>query len=95
MKKKERSETNKIYLSVPGRLAKGRPMRTYKKRDMTKYTIVRQVLVEEIYEVVAESSLEALTLAKAGEGLNESFIVDPGSFRIEGLSPGFYRVKKV
>jgi len=69
-------------------------MRTCKTRDMTKYTIVRQVLVEEIYEVVAESSLEALTLAKAGEGLNESFIVDPGSFRIEGLSPGFYRVKK-
>jgi len=56
---------------------------------MTKYTIVRQVLVEEIYEVVAESSLEALTLAKAGTGLNESFVVNPGSFRIEGLSPGF------
>jgi len=62
---------------------------------MTKYTIVRQVLIEEIYEVVAESSLEALKLAKAGEGLNESFVVNPGSFRIEGLSPGFDRVKKV
>jgi hypothetical protein len=56
---------------------------------MTKYTIVRQVLVEEIYEVVAESSLEALASAKTGEGLNESFVVNPGSFRIEGLSPGF------
>jgi hypothetical protein len=56
---------------------------------MTKYTIVRHVLVEEIYEVVAESSLEALASAKAGEGLNESFVVNPGSFRIEGLSPGF------
>jgi hypothetical protein len=58
---------------------------------MTKYTIVRRKLVEEIYEIVAESSLEALTLAKQGEGLNESFIVDPGSFRIENLSPGFER----
>jgi len=58
---------------------------------MTKFTIVRQVLVEEIYEVVAESSLEALTLAKAGEGLNESFVVNPGAFRIEGLSPGYYK----
>ena len=61
---------------------------------MTKFTIVRRVLKEEIYEVVAETSLEALSLAKQGEGLNESFIVDPGSFRIEGLSPGFDRVKK-
>ena len=58
---------------------------------MTKFTIVRRKLVEEIYEVVAESSLEALTLAKQGEGLNESFIVNPGSFRIENLSPGFER----
>jgi hypothetical protein len=58
---------------------------------MTKFTIVRRKLVEEIYEIVAESSLEALTLAKQGEGLNESFIVDPGSFRIENLSPGFDR----
>jgi hypothetical protein len=58
---------------------------------MTKYTIVRRKLVEEIYEVVAESSLEALKLAKQGEGLNESFIVNPGSFRIENLSPGFDR----
>jgi hypothetical protein len=58
---------------------------------MTKYTIVRRKLVEEIYEVVAESSLEALKLANQGEGLNESFIVDPGSFRIEGLSVGFDR----
>jgi hypothetical protein len=62
---------------------------------MKKYTIVRQVLIEEIYEVVAESSFEALKLAKGGEGLNESFVVNPGSFRIEGLSPGFDRVKKV
>jgi hypothetical protein len=61
---------------------------------MTKYTIVRRKLVEEIYEVVAESSLEALTLAKAGEGLNETFIVNPGSFHIENLSPGFDRLKK-
>ena len=61
---------------------------------MTKFTIVRRVLKEEIYEVGAETSLEALSLAKQGEGLNESFIVDPGSFRIEGLSPGFDRVKK-
>jgi hypothetical protein len=58
---------------------------------MTKFTIVRRKLVEEIYEVVAESSLEALKLAKQGEGLNESFIVNPGSFRIENLSPGFER----
>jgi hypothetical protein len=58
---------------------------------MTKFTIVRRKLVEEIYEIVAESSLEALTLAKQGEGLNESFIVNPGSFRIENLSPGFER----
>jgi hypothetical protein len=58
---------------------------------MTKFTIVRRKLVEEIYEVVAESSLEALKLAKQGEGLNESFIVNPGSFRIENLSPGFDR----
>jgi hypothetical protein len=56
---------------------------------MTKFTIVRRKLVEEIYEVVAESSLEALKLAKQGEGLNESFIVNPGSFRIENMSPGF------
>ena len=61
---------------------------------MKKYTIVRRKLVEEIYEVVADSSLEALTMAKQGEGLNESFIIDPGSFRIEGLSPGFDRLKK-
>jgi hypothetical protein len=60
---------------------------------MNKYTVVRRKLVEERYEVVADSSLEALTMAKQGEGLNESFIVDPGSFRIEGLSPGFDRVK--
>jgi hypothetical protein len=58
---------------------------------MTKFTIVRRKLVEEIYEVVAESSLEALTLAKQGEGLNESFIVNPGSFRIENSEPGFDR----
>ena len=58
---------------------------------MTKFTIVRRKLVEEIYEVVAESSLEALKLAKQGEGLNESFIVNPGSFRIENLLPGFDR----
>jgi hypothetical protein len=58
---------------------------------MTKFTIVRRKLVEEIYEIVAESSLEALKLAKQGEGLNESFIVNPGSFRIENLSPGFDR----
>jgi hypothetical protein len=58
---------------------------------MTKFTIVRRKLVEEIYEIVAESSLEALKLAKQGEGLNESFIVNPGSFRIENLSPGFER----
>ena len=66
----------------------------HKLRDMTKYTIVRRKLVEEIYEVVAESTAEALTLAKAGEGLNETFIVNPGSYRVENMSPGFYRVKK-
>jgi hypothetical protein len=61
---------------------------------MTKYTIVRRVLVEEIYEVVAESTFEALTLAKAGEGLNESFKVNPGSYRVENMSVGFERLKK-
>ena len=39
---------------------------------MTKFTIVRRVLVEEIYEVVASNPVEAIELAKQGEGLQES-----------------------
>jgi hypothetical protein len=58
---------------------------------MTKYTLVRRVVVEEIYEVVADTPLEAIALAESGEGLNESFIVNPGSFRIENSEPGFDR----
>jgi hypothetical protein len=61
---------------------------------MIKFTIVRRKLVEEIYEVVADSTAEALTLAKAGEGLNESFIVNPGSYLVENMSAGFERLKK-
>ena len=58
---------------------------------MTKFTIVRRKLVEEIYEVVAESSLEAIALAESGEGLNESFEVSTGPFRVENSEPGFDR----
>ena len=58
---------------------------------MTKFTIVRRVLKEEIYEVVAETPIEAIALAEAGEGLNETFEVSTGSFRIENSEPGFSR----
>ena len=56
---------------------------------MTKYTIVRQVLVEEIYEVIADTPLKAIELAKAGEGLNESFKLNDGSYRVENSESGF------
>lgn len=59
---------------------------------MIKFTIVRRNLEEEIYEVVADST--ALTLAKAGEGLNESSIVNPGSYLVQNMSAGFERLKK-
>jgi len=58
---------------------------------MIKFTIVRRVLVEEIYEVVAETPLEALALAKSGEGLNETFDVGGGSYHIANSQPGFDR----
>ena len=58
---------------------------------MTKFTLVRRVTVEEIYEVVAETPLEAIALAEAGEGLDASFEVSSDSFRIENSEPGFYR----
>ena len=58
---------------------------------MLKFTIVRRVLVEEIYEVVASNPVEAIELAKQGEGLQESFKVEDGSYRIENSKPGFER----
>lgn len=58
---------------------------------MTKFTLVRKVVVEEIYEVVAKTPLEALALAEAGEGLQESFRLNEGSFRIENSESGFTR----
>jgi len=58
---------------------------------MTKFTIVRRVLVEEIYEVVSSNPVEAIELAKQGEGLQESFKVEDGSYRIENSEPGFER----
>ena len=58
---------------------------------MIKFTLVRRVVVEEIYEVVAETRLEAIALAESGEGLNESFEVSTGPFRVENSEPGFDR----
>ena len=58
---------------------------------MIKFTLVRRVTVEEIYEVVAETPLEAIALAEAGVGLNESFEVSAGSFGIVNSEPGYYR----
>ena len=56
---------------------------------MIKFTLVRKVVIEEIYEVVAETPLEAIALAEDGVGLNETFEVSSGSFRIENSEPGF------
>ena len=58
---------------------------------MIKFTLVRKVVIEEIYEVVAETPLEAIALAEDGVGLNETFEVSSGSFRIENSEPGFSR----
>ena len=58
---------------------------------MIKFTLVRRVLVEEIYEVVAETPLEAIALAKSGEGLDERFEVEGGSIHIAKSEPGFDR----
>ncbi len=58
---------------------------------MKKFTIVRRVMVEEIYEVVANQPAEAIELAKAGEGLNESFKVEEGTYRVENMEAGFER----
>ena len=58
---------------------------------MTKFTLVRRVTVEEIYEVVAETPMEAIALAEDGVGLNESIEVSSGSFRVENSEPGFDR----
>jgi len=58
---------------------------------MIKFTLVRKVVVEEIYEVVAETPIEAIALAEDGVGLNETFEVSSGSFRIENSEPGFSR----
>jgi hypothetical protein len=66
-------------------------LKDVKKRAMIKFTLVRKVIVEEIYEVVAETPIEAIALAEAGEGLNETFEVSTGSFRIENSEPGFSR----
>lgn len=60
-----------------------------KREHMTRFTLVRKVVVEEIYEVVAETPLEAIALAEDGVGLNETFEVSSGSFRIENSEPGF------
>jgi hypothetical protein len=58
---------------------------------MIKFTIVRNVTVEEIYEVVAATPLEAIALAEAGEGLNETTKVGVGSFKIVNVLPGSER----
>lgn len=58
---------------------------------MTKFTIVRNVTVEEIYEVVANTPTEAIKLAEAGEGLTESFATEQSGFRVENSVPGFDR----
>ena len=56
---------------------------------MTRFTIVRKVIVEEIYEVVAETPLAALAMAENGEGLNETFEEEFGPFEIINSEPGF------
>jgi hypothetical protein len=56
---------------------------------MTKFTLTRRVVVEEIYEVVAETPMEAIALAEDGVGLNESIKVSVGSLKIENSEPGF------
>ena len=58
---------------------------------MIKFTLTRRVTVEEIYEVVAETPLEAIALAEEGVGLNESIEVSTGSFRVENSESGFDR----
>ena len=58
---------------------------------MMKFTLTRRVVVEEIYEVVAETPMEAITMAEAGEGLNETFEVSTGSLSIVNAEPGFER----
>ena len=56
-----------------------------------KFTLTRRVVVEEIYEVVAETPLEAIAMAEAGEGLEERFEVSAGSLDIINALPGFER----
>ena len=56
---------------------------------MTKFTLTRRVVVEEIYEVVADTPMEAIALAEDGVGLNESIKVSVGSLRIENSETGF------
>ena len=58
---------------------------------MTRFTLVRRVVVEEIYEVVAETPMEAIAMAEDGEGLNETFEVSTGSLSIVNAEPGFDR----
>ena len=58
---------------------------------MTRFTIVRKVTVEEIYEVVAETPLAALAMAEDGEGLNETFETGSSPFKIINSEPGFER----
>jgi hypothetical protein len=58
---------------------------------MVKFTLVRRVVVEEIYEVVAEGIADAIALAESGEGLNERFEVSTGHFRVENSESGFDR----
>ena len=58
---------------------------------MIKFTLVREVVVEEIYEVVAETPMEAIALAEAGTGFSVSFEVSTGSFRVENSESGFDR----
>ena len=62
-----------------------------KREHMIKFTIVRNVTVEEIYEVVAATPLEAIALAEAGEGLDETIKVGVGSFKIVNVLPGSER----
>jgi hypothetical protein len=62
-----------------------------KREHMIKFTIVRNVTVEEIYEVVAATPLEAIALAEDGVGLNECIKVGVGSFKIVNSEPGFDR----
>jgi hypothetical protein len=46
-------------------------------------------MIDEIYEVIADTPLKAIELAKQGEGLQESFKVEEGSYRVENSEPGF------